>query len=193
MTTGINTGALKLYHIENGVTVPMTQVANPVNHNEFSYDPATGDVTLALASFSEVAVVADTNNPWDGTTVNYTWYNNSDSVLTIYNADQLAGFGAIVDGTAEGIAQDSFAGKIYVEMYGVGAPTLEEYTACANAGIGTFVCMHATPEVVEGLRKLNKCNLVIAGHMASDSLGFNQILDAWEAKGIEIVRISGIV
>ncbi len=90
-------------------------------------------------------------------------------------------------------SKDSFAGKIYVEMYGVGAPTLEEYTACANAGIGTFVCMHATPEVVEGLRKLNKCNLVIAGHMASDSLGFNQILDAWEAKGVEIVRISGIV
>ena len=90
-------------------------------------------------------------------------------------------------------SKDSFAGRIYVEMYGVGAPTLEEYTACANAGVGTFVGMHATPEVVEGLKKLNKCNLIIAGHMASDSLGFNQILDAWEKKGIEVVRISGIV
>ena len=87
----------------------------------------------------------------------------------------------------------SFAGKIYVEMYGVGAPSLDEYIACSNAGIGTFVGMHATPEVVEGLRKHGKSNLVIAGHMASDSLGFNQILDAWEAKGVEIVRISGIV
>jgi len=29
--------------------------------------------------------------------------------------------------------------------------------------------------------------------MASDSLGFNQILDAWEAQGVEIVRVSGIV
>jgi hypothetical protein len=29
--------------------------------------------------------------------------------------------------------------------------------------------------------------------MASDSLGFNQILAAWEAKGVEVVRISGIV
>ena len=27
----------------------------------------------------------------------------------------------------------------------------------------------------------------------SDSLGFNQILDAWEKAGIEVVRISGIV
>ena len=111
LTTGINTGALKLYHVENGTPVAMTQVANPTNHNEFSYDPAAGDVTLALASFSEVAVVADTNNPWDGTTVDYTWYNASATELTISNADQLAGFAAIVDGKAEGIAQDSFAGK----------------------------------------------------------------------------------
>lgn len=89
--------------------------------------------------------------------------------------------------------KDSFAGKIYVEMYGVGAPTLDEYTACINAGVGTFIAMHATPDVVEGLRKLNKGNLIIAGHMASDSVGFNQILKAWEEKGIEVVRISGIV
>lgn len=88
---------------------------------------------------------------------------------------------------------DSFAGKIYVEMYGVGAPTIDEYIACSNAGVGTFVGMHATPDVIEGLRKHNKSNLVIAGHMSSDSLGFNQILDAWEAEGVEIVRISGIV
>ena len=111
LTTGINTGALRLYHVENGVSVPMTQVANPVNHNEFSYDPATGNVTLALASFSEVAVIADTNNPWNGETRNYLWYDASATELTIYNADQLAGFAAIVDGKAEGIAQDSFAGK----------------------------------------------------------------------------------
>ena len=90
-------------------------------------------------------------------------------------------------------SKDSFAGKIYVEMYGVGAPTLEEYNACSDAGVGTFIAMHATPDVVEGMKKHNKSNLIVAGHMASDSLGFNQILDAWEAKGIEVVRISGIV
>ena len=87
----------------------------------------------------------------------------------------------------------SFAGKIYVEMYGVGAPSPEEYIACSDAGIGTFIGMHATPEVIEAVKKHGKSNLIIAGHMASDSLGFNQILDAWAAKGIEIVRISGII
>ena len=90
-------------------------------------------------------------------------------------------------------SKDSFAGKIYVEMYGVGAPTLEEYIACSNAGVGTFITMHATPDVIDGLKKHNKSNLIIAGHMASDSVGFNQILKAWEDKGIEVVRISGIV
>ncbi len=90
-------------------------------------------------------------------------------------------------------SRDSFAGRIYVEMYGVGAPTLEEYIACSNAGVGTFICMHATPEVVDGMKKHNKSNIIVAGHMASDSLGFNQILANWEAQGVEVVRISGIV
>lgn len=89
--------------------------------------------------------------------------------------------------------RSSIAGKIYSVMYGVGAPSVEEYNAMADAGIGTFVTMHATPEVIEGVRKYGKANLIIAGHMSSDSLGFNQILDAWEAKGIEIVRINGII
>lgn len=90
-------------------------------------------------------------------------------------------------------SKESFAGKIYVEMYGVGAPSADEYIACSDAGVGTFICMHATPEVIEAMKKHGKSNLIVAGHMASDSLGFNQILDAWEAKGVEIVRISGIV
>ena len=47
--------------------------------------------------------------------------------------------------------------------------------------------------VIKGMQEHGKSNLIVAGHMASDSLGFNQILDAWEAKGIEVVRISGIV
>lgn len=90
-------------------------------------------------------------------------------------------------------SQDSFAGKIYVLMYGVGAPSEDEYKAYSDAGIGTFVCMHATKEVIESIKEHGKSNLVVAGHMASDSLGFNQVLDAWEAKGVQTTRISGII
>ena len=100
LTTGINTGALKLYHVENGAPVAMTHVANPVNHNEFSYDPLTGDVTLALASFSEVAVIADTTNTWNGTaaTAFAGGTGTEANPYLIANADQLAYFRNQVDG-----------------------------------------------------------------------------------------------
>ena len=114
MTTGINAGAIKMYHVENGVAMPMTHVATPVNHNEFSYDPLTGDLTLALASFSEVAVIADTNNTWNGTAAtSFTGGSGTkDDPYLIGSADQLAYFRDLVDGKqkAEGI-DPSFAGK----------------------------------------------------------------------------------
>ena len=110
---GLNQGNLKLYHVENGIANEMTQVfsLDEVDaHNEFYYDPATGDITMALATFSEVALVAEDENAWEGK-FDYTWYDASKTELTIANADQLAAFGAIVGGMAEGIEQDSFSGK----------------------------------------------------------------------------------
>ena len=118
---GLNLGNYKLYHVENGVTNEMTLVASGADfsaHNQFKYDPATGDMVLYMATFSEVAVVADTENAWEGE-FDYSWYTyavapmNGESVTeyTIANADQLAAFGAIVGGMAEGIERDSFSGK----------------------------------------------------------------------------------
>lgn len=109
MPQGLNIGNYTFYHVENGQTNQMTLAATPVNHNDFSYDPATGDVTMALATFSEIATVADTENEWKGK-FDYTWYDASKTELTIANADQLAAFGAIVGGM-KGQTQDSFAGK----------------------------------------------------------------------------------
>ena len=100
LTTGLNSSALTLYHVENGVSVRMTHTANPTNHNDFFYDPVTGDVILALASFSEVAVVADTNNPWNGDSETpYTKGSGTEAdPYIIANADQLAYFRTQVDG-----------------------------------------------------------------------------------------------
>ncbi len=119
MMPGLNLGNFKLYHVENGVRKDMTRVASLSEldlHNEFVYDPVTGDVTLAMASFSEVALVAETDNAWEGE-FDYSWYTNAVAPLTadepdyiIANADQLAAFGAIVGGM-DGQTQDSFAGK----------------------------------------------------------------------------------
>ena len=110
---GQNSGTVALYHIENGTPVKMTQVMTIAEldaHNEFYYYPATGNVYVALATFSEIAIVNDTENAWQGN-LDYTWYDASKTELAIANADQLAAFGKIVGGMAEGFEADSFAGK----------------------------------------------------------------------------------
>lgn len=108
MMTGLNIGNYALYHVEGNDTNAMTPNDLTV-HNGFTYDPATGDLTLAMKSFSEVAVIADTEKAWEGK-FDYTWYDASKTELTIANADQLAAFGAIV-GDMDGQTRDSFAGK----------------------------------------------------------------------------------
>ena len=92
---GLNIGNLRLFHVENGETVEMTKVDTFTAHNQFKYDPATGDITLYMATFSEVALVADTENAWKGN-VETTWYNETLDIMTIVNADALAGLGNLV-------------------------------------------------------------------------------------------------
>lgn len=101
-------------HVENGVTVPMVAVNSLEEldaHNEFYYDPATGKVTLSMATFSEVVATVDPKNPWDGTDVDTSWYNTTDTTFTLTSTAQLAGFAQIVGGMAAGIERDSFADK----------------------------------------------------------------------------------
>lgn len=112
MPIGMNIGNYTFYHVEGDETKEMKAVASvdELNaHNQFYYDPATGNVTVCMTTFSEVAVVADTDNAWNGN-FDYTWYDASKTDLTIANADQLAAFGAIVGGM-DGQIQNSFSGK----------------------------------------------------------------------------------
>lgn len=113
MDKGLNTTSVSMYHVENGQTVAMTLVSSLADldaHNEFYYDPATGDVTVCVATFSEYVTVTNNFNLWEGA-IDTSWYNTTDKEFTLNTADQLAGFGAIVDGTAEGIVADTFADK----------------------------------------------------------------------------------
>lgn len=70
-----------------------------------------------------------------------------------------------------------------------GSPKL--YEKMANAGIGTIVGMHLGEE---GRKEAGNShlNVVIAGHMSSDSLGINLFLDELEKRGIEITACSGL-
>ena len=119
--TGLNEGNFNLYHVENGQTNAMEKVAENADltkHNQYKYNPVEGTTALNIATFSEFDMVADTENAWKGN-FDYSWYTNavapvdgeSASVYVIANADQLAAFGAVVGGMAEGIEQDSFSGK----------------------------------------------------------------------------------
>ncbi len=103
MPKGLNIGNYTLYHVENGQNVPMTAVAAKADldaHNEFYYDPATGEVTVAMATFSEVAMIADTEAKWEGN-ADHSWYVGKSSPYTIANADQLWSFSQIVGGMAK--------------------------------------------------------------------------------------------
>jgi hypothetical protein len=71
-----------------------------------------------------------------------------------------------------------------------GSPKL--YEKMANAGIGTIIGMHMQEESKKEAEAAN-INVVIAGHMSSDSLGMNLFLDELEKRGIKIVPCSGLI
>lgn len=65
------------------------------------------------------------------------------------------------------------------------------YAKMANAGIGTVIGMHISEEHKKQAEEAN-LNVVIAGHISSDSLGINLFLDELEKQGIEIIPCSGL-
>jgi len=71
-----------------------------------------------------------------------------------------------------------------------GSPKL--YEKMATAGIGTILGMHISEEHKKEAES-SHLNVVIAGHISSDSLGVNLFLDELEKRGIEIVPCSGLI
>jgi len=71
-----------------------------------------------------------------------------------------------------------------------GSPKL--YEKMAIAGIGTIVGMHISEEHKKEAES-SHINVVIPGHISSDSLGVNLFLDQLEKRGIEIVPCSGLI
>jgi len=86
---------------------------------------------------------------------------------------------------------DSYAGKIAVtEITGGTDGAKELYERLSNAGVGTILSMHLREEWKQEAQK-HHLNVIMVGHMSSDSLGLNLLLDNLEKKGIEIVPCSG--
>ena len=83
-------------------------------------------------------------------------------------------------------------GKIAVKMTGGTSGPKEIYSALANAGIGTIIGMHFPESHIEEAKK-NHMNVVVSGHMSSDSLGINIIADEWQKNGLEVLPCSGLI
>ncbi|MFH0840831.1 MAG: Nif3-like dinuclear metal center hexameric protein [bacterium] len=87
---------------------------------------------------------------------------------------------------------DSSCGKIIVDFAGGAALPKSLYEDISKAGVDTIVTVHMKEDVLKDVKKTN-LNIVIVGHIASDSLGMNLFLDELEKQGIEIIPMSGLI
>src|SRR3989338_4110082 len=90
-------------------------------------------------------------------------------------------------------SEDKRVGKIaFTELTGGTEGSPKIYEKLATAGIGTVISMHQSEEHRKEAEKAH-INVVIAGHISSDSIGMNLFLDELEKKGIEIMPCSGLI
>lgn len=85
------------------------------------------------------------------------------------------------------------AGRVAaLEFAGGTSYNAKMYAKLADAGVGTIISMHQSEENRKEAQAAH-INVIVAGHLASDSLGMNLFLDELEKKGIEIVPCSGLI
>lgn len=83
-------------------------------------------------------------------------------------------------------------GRILVEMTGGTNPSNKVYQQLSQYGISTVVGMHMRDESMQKASEFHM-NVIIAGHMSSDSLGMNLFLDELEKKGVEVIPCGGLI
>ncbi|MBI2001933.1 MAG: hypothetical protein HYY88_13430 [candidate division NC10 bacterium] len=91
-------------------------------------------------------------------------------------------------------APDRPAGRVAVAMAGYTNGGVEVLKAYFEAGVGTVLMMHFPEADLREAREQKLAgNLIITGHMASDSIGINVYLDELERRGMEVIRAGGII
>ncbi|GAB4261535.1 MAG: hypothetical protein Kow0092_11160 [Deferrisomatales bacterium] len=85
----------------------------------------------------------------------------------------------------------SRTGRVFVDMTGGTEGAREMYAKLAQStDVSTVVGMHLSKEHVEEAQK-HHLNVVLAGHICSDNLGVNLLLDACLPPGVEVIEASG--
>ncbi len=74
-------------------------------------------------------------------------------------------------------SDDRHAGRIFVDMTGGTSGSKDTLERLSQSGVGTIVGMHMSEDHRKEAEK-HHLNVVIAGHIASDALGLNLLLDA---------------
>ncbi len=83
------------------------------------------------------------------------------------------------------------AGKIFFEMTGGTEGPKEVFDKLYKTGVRTLVSMHLSEEHFKKVKEAN-LNVVIAGHISSDTLGLNLLLDRIEKEErLEVIGCSG--
>ncbi|KKM10214.1 NGG1p interacting factor 3 protein, NIF3 [Clostridiales bacterium PH28_bin88] len=88
-------------------------------------------------------------------------------------------------------SKDRRVGKVFVDMTGGTSGSEDAYAKLVQAGVGTIVTMHISDKHRKEAEK-NHINVVIAGHIASDSLGMNLLLDQIAKQGVQVKTCSGL-
>jgi putative NIF3 family GTP cyclohydrolase 1 type 2 len=88
-------------------------------------------------------------------------------------------------------ADEQRTGKIFVDMTGGTSGSKETLEKLSQSGVGTIVGMHMSEDHRKEAEK-HHLHVVIAGHIASDTLGLNLLLDVIEAREpISVLACSG--
>jgi hypothetical protein len=83
------------------------------------------------------------------------------------------------------------AGKVFVDMTGGTEGAKDIFSSLTNSGVNSIVCMHLSEEHRKEAEK-QQVNVVIAGHIASDNLGINLLLDkVMSGRRIRVIECSG--
>ena len=84
-------------------------------------------------------------------------------------------------------------GKILVEMTGGTEGSRDVFDKLYKVGVRTLICMHLSEEHFKKVKDAN-LNVVIAGHISSDTLGLNLLLDRIEKEAgekLQVINCSG--
>jgi hypothetical protein len=100
---------------------------------------------------------------------------------------------AVLEGTGPTVFEGTGrrrTGKIMVDMTGGTSGPVDSLSKLAAAGVGTIVGMHMGEDHRKRAKE-EKITVVIAGHVSSDSLGMNLIIDQFERQGVTVIACSG--